>query len=160
MTPNTRRLARTRDLVERLIRSWPTAHHHAATIAADGWPLRGDTAGVRATGHTSSVEAAVIARTTGTGSGYRTADLVAEFAVLELQLEATADRMAVICDQLAGPPPPAARCSGGAGLDGALEWGRPDCDNFADGRPSYLGLCIACYNVRRRWFGRRREVAA
>lgn len=43
-----------------------------------------------------------------------------------------------------------ARCTGGGGARGALEWGRPDCREFA----IRAGLCSACYHCRRRWEAR------
>lgn len=51
------------------------------------------------------------------------------------------------------------RCNGGSGMAGAIDWGRPDCEELAasyqrvDGgwQPRYDGLCIACYHRRRRW---------
>jgi len=59
------------------------------------------------------------------------------------------------------------RCSGGAGLPGALEWGRPDCEENAavyvraDGGWSVRedGLCDACRMRRYRWRKGREQVA-
>ena len=42
------------------------------------------------------------------------------------------------------------RCTGGAGLQGALEWGRPDCTDLQE--PDRKGgLCMACRKRRDRW---------
>lgn len=44
----------------------------------------------------------------------------------------------------------AMRCSGGGDLQGALEWGRPDCTNITEpGRGT--GLCSSCRGRRERW---------
>lgn len=44
----------------------------------------------------------------------------------------------------------ALRCTGGAGLPGALDWGRPDCDNIAE--PDRKGgLCSRCRHARDKW---------
>jgi hypothetical protein len=51
------------------------------------------------------------------------------------------------------------RCSGGAGLEGSLEWGRADCHEIQEeGRRE--GLCMACRKRRDRWRAERsRKVA-
>lgn len=69
------------------------------------------------------------------------------------------------CGDLMGRPGAvgADRCHGGSSMPGAIEWGRPDCHELAatyprvDGGHSirYEGLCVACYNRRRRWLRRR-----
>jgi len=41
------------------------------------------------------------------------------------------------------------RCTGGKSEQGAIEWGRPDCENIA--APSRSGLCDACYKRKQRW---------
>lgn len=41
------------------------------------------------------------------------------------------------------------RCSGGGSMDGALDWGRPDCTNIGSSRRS--GLCDACWMRYARW---------
>lgn len=42
------------------------------------------------------------------------------------------------------------RCTGGAGMRGAIEWGRPDCDNIAE--PDRKGgLCSRCRHARDKW---------
>ena len=48
------------------------------------------------------------------------------------------------------------RCTGGAGLPGAIEWGRPDCTDVAEADRKG-GLCMACRKRRDRW---QRERAA
>lgn len=47
-----------------------------------------------------------------------------------------------------------ARCSGGVGHDGYLEWGRPDCDEMV-GEHSTSGIGDACRKRRDRWQARR-----
>ena len=50
------------------------------------------------------------------------------------------------------------RCTGGAGLQGALEWGRPDCDNIAEADRKG-GLCSRCRHARDRWTRERSQAA-
>jgi hypothetical protein len=55
-----------------------------------------------------------------------------------------------ICRQAIGEraPVPATRCADALhGREGAIEWGRPDCEEL----PSKAGLCGACYFRERRW---------
>lgn len=42
------------------------------------------------------------------------------------------------------------RCTGGAGMPGSLEWGRPECDDIAEA-DRRGGLCAACRKRRDRW---------
>ena len=49
------------------------------------------------------------------------------------------------------------RCTGGAGMDGALEWGDPLCGNVA--APDRKGLCYACDKRRQRTMTKRGEAA-
>lgn len=50
------------------------------------------------------------------------------------------------------------RCTGGASLDGALDWGRPDCDNISE--PDRKGgLCSRCRHARERWQRERAQAA-
>lgn len=132
------------------------ALRHAATVAADGWPLRADSAG-RSTSTTTSVEAAVIARTTGTGSGYLVADHVAALELLARQVATLVAEAIDHLEAIAPPPGLTPRCTGGMGLPGHEAWGDPTCRNVPDGRPSRAGMCDACWQRQRRW--QQREVA-
>jgi hypothetical protein len=38
-------------------------------------------------------------------------------------------------------------CSGGAGMDGAIEWGDPTCEQIVHA----TGLCASCWSAHRRW---------
>jgi len=153
MTRQTRSLTRSRDVIDRVVRRWPTSLAHAAAVTADGFPLRGETGGGRSSSTTTTVEAAALSRTSEPHAA-----LVAEFDGLVRRVAADVDRLDVITLLLTPPSGGATpRCSGGMGLDGAHEWGGP-CDRVQDGRPSRSGLCDACYMKSVRW-GQRAGVA-
>lgn len=51
------------------------------------------------------------------------------------------------CRKTIGQTMQAPRCTGGAGREGAIEWGRPDCWEV----PDRGALCVACYTREYRW---------
>lgn len=120
---------------------------HLAAVAPDGYPGGGD--GVRGSSELTSVERAVEAR-------LRAVD-AADYRIIlhahETASRAFHDGLAAI-DRHRRPDPgdtARLRCTGGMGLPGHLDWGKPDCTNIvADGRRS-AGLCDACRMRRQRW---------
>ena len=142
---------------------------HLRLITPDGYPTRGEGGGSRG-GVSRPVENMALNRTTGTGPGYRPADVAAE---ITRQLTIATMAVATIRDLCApwnrneGTEPPAPRCSG-SHLDGALVprsdggWHDPNCEKPAelyrreDGGYSLRrdGLCEACYGRRRRFLER------
>lgn len=150
--PSTKRLTAAARIVQLASGRWPAALAHAVTLADDGYP--GGGTGPSGKGAISDpTAAAVMRRTTGTGPGYRLGDEVQRAEELIAMIAEAGHDLLGICDRLMPAPTTTAswRCSGGAGLDGHLDWGRPTCENVADGRPSYAGLCVACYRRRRHW---------
>ena len=151
MTRPDRQLAALANLIDEARRRWPAARAHAVAIVADGYPTATTGGGGSKNQISDPTANAVVARTTGTGTGYRTADWVqaAEQAIRNASAEI--GMLLTIIDKLSPKPGVTPRCSGGAGLDGHLEWGDPTCTNVPDGRPSYHGMCNACYQRRARW---------
>jgi hypothetical protein len=139
-------------IVAELRKRTPQALAHAHSIVADGYPTLGGSGGHGGKNSISDPTAnAALNRTTGTGSGYRVADQV---QLLEHSLRIAAAALGdclTIVDRLQPRPGDTPRCSGGAGLDGHLEWGDPTCTRVPDGRPSRHGMCDACHNRRDRW---------
>jgi hypothetical protein len=149
----TRRLTNQAHAIEQLANNLrhrlPTALNHANTIAADGWPTTGNDFNVRSKNTIPDPTAnAVINRTGDTTS---IANLIHN---LNNHITIAATRLAealAIVDKLSPPPGTTPRCSGGAGLDGHLDWGDPTCTRIPDGRPSRHGMCDACYQRHQRW---------
>jgi len=156
---------RARYLLRQADRRVPVLADHLAAVCPDGYPGGGD----GGDGGMTATEAAVFARTRYT-----------EAADLALRLMGKLSNQAAIgasgvlyapqavvwhledllgvCDAWERPTAAekaAARCTGGVGLRGALEWGRPECDNIASRR----GLCDACRKREDRWARREQEVA-
>lgn len=126
---------------------------HAQTIIADGYPGGGgQDFNVRSKGGVSDPTAsAALSRTTGTGSGYLLSDIVQRLEQCVANAAAELGEALALVDRLSPPPGSTPRCSGGAGLDGHLDWGDPSCSNVPDGRPSRQGMCDACYQRLDRW---------
>lgn len=137
-----------------LRRRLPAALAHAAAITPDGYS-RGTTGSGRAPGVPDPVGNAVAART-GIGTPAAVADLTRILADVAVLL---GDALTIV-DSLAPAPGASPRCSGGAGLDGHLEWGDPACRNVPDGRPSRQGMCDSCYLRAYRWQTRVPSTAA
>jgi len=144
-------LAAIHHLVDEARRRWPAARAHAASIAADGHRRTTTGSGGSKGGISDPTANAAIARTTGTGTGYLVTDLVqaAEQAIRNAAGEL--GELLAIIDKLSPPPGDTPRCSGGAGIEGALEFGDPTCTRVPDGRPSRSGMCDACYQRYDRW---------
>ena len=140
-------------IVSELRKRTPQALAHAHNIVADGYPTLGGSGGGHGGKNTISdpTANAALNRTTGTGSGYRVADQVQLLEhSLRIAAAALGDALTIV-DRLQPRPGDTPRCSGGAGLDGHLEWGDPTCTRVPDGRPSRHGMCDACHNRRDRW---------
>lgn len=149
MTPRrlAAQLAAGHQLAEKFYAAAGPVLDHLAATAPDGYPGGGD--GVRGSAELTSVERAAEARLANRDAN--------DWRII-LHAHATATR--VFHDGLAAidrhrRPDPAdkerLRCTGGMGLPGHLEWGRPDCTNIvAEGRRS-AGLCDACRMRRQRW---------
>jgi len=148
-----RQLAALATIVAELRKRTPTAIAHARAIAADGYPGggKGDFNVRSKGGHSDPTANAALTRTTGTGPGYNLAD---QIQLLEQNIAIAAQALGeaiTVVDRLMPPPGVTPRCSGGAGLDGHLEWGDPGCTKVPDGRPSRQGMCDACYQRLDRW---------
>lgn len=107
-----------------------------ALQVADGWPHRGETAG-RGGATLSTVEAATIARTTGTGSGYGIAD---RHEAIAQALAVAAGQLHEVITLLRGQAPPVTaqlgdRCSGRVD---------PTCTELAASTSERGGLCARC----------------
>ena len=139
-------------IVTELRKRTPQALAHAHSIVADGYPTLGGSGGHGGKNAISDPTAnAALNRTTGTGAGYRVADQVQLLEqCLRIAAAALGDCLTIV-DRLQPRPGDTPRCSGGAGLDGHLEWGDPTCTRVPDGRPSRHGMCDACHNRRDRW---------
>ena len=139
-------------IVAELRKRTPQALAHAHSIVADGYPTLGGSGGHGGKNSISDPTAnAALNRTTGSGSGYRVADQVQLLEhSLRIAAAALGDALTIV-DRLQPRPGDTPRCSGGAGLDGHLEWGDPTCTRVPDGRPSRSGLCDACYQRQYRW---------
>ena len=139
-------------IVTELRKRTPQALAHAHSIVADGYPTLGGSGGHGGKNTISDPTAnAALNRTTGTGAGYRVADQVQLLEqCLRIAAAALGDCLTIV-DRLQPAPGATPRCSGGAGLDGHLEWGDPTCTRVPDGRPSRHGMCDACHNRRDRW---------
>lgn len=138
-------------LVDQLRTRTPGALAHARDLAADGWPTGGDS-NVRSKNAISDPTAnAALNNTTGTGPGYRIIDQVQRLEQLVATAAVTLGDALTIVDRLMPPPGATPRCSGGAGLDGHIEWADPSCVRVPDGRPGRRGMCDACYQRYDRW---------
>ena len=145
-------LAALHTIINELRKRTPVALAHARTVAADGYPtLTGGGSKGGKGGISDPTANAALTRTTGSGPGYHLADQVQLLEhSLRIAASALGDALAVV-DRLQPAPGATPRCSGGAGLDGHLDWGDPSCTNVPDGRPSRQGLCDACHHRRDRW---------
>jgi len=139
-------------IVTELRKRTPAALAHARAQAADGYPTLGGGGGPSLKYTISDPTAhAALARTTGQLTGSGVADRVQHLEqALRNAAAALGDALAIV-DRLQPAPGATPRCSGGAGLDGHLDWGDPTCTNVPDGRPSYHGMCNACAQRRYRW---------
>ena len=145
-------LAALNTIVAELRKRTPAALAHALAIAADGYPTLGGSGGHGGKNTISDPTAnAALNRTTGTGTGYRIGDQVQLLEQCLRNAAAALGDALTIVDRLQPAPGATPRCSGGAGLDGHLDWGDPRCTRVPDGRPSRSGLCDACYQRQYRW---------
>lgn len=136
-------------LISELRRRLPAAVAHATDLAADGWPAGGGQ-GPTGKGSISDPTAnAVMARTSARGGMSLTDSILQLEQAVATAAVGIGDALTVV-DRLQPRPGTTPRCSGGAGLDGSMDWGDPTCTNVPDGRPSYQGLCNACYQRKRR----------
>jgi hypothetical protein len=132
---NARHLARHAPTADREIRR--------AISASDGYPTTTSVSREPGTSELTSVEAAVERRLTiGHRNDRNLADMIAQAEQL------TARLVALVNSWLPNPERASSqRCSGGGSMPGAMQWGRPECDNIASRR----GLCDACYMRMQRW---------
>lgn len=150
-------LAATVTLISELRRRLPTAIAHAQAITADGYGSGGGGAKGKNTISDPTLSA-VIARDSN-GKRVSAPEAVALLEHNARQVAMHVSDMLTLVDRLMPAPAATPRCSGGAGLDGSMEWGDPTCTNVPDGRPSYRGLCNACYQRERRWSSEPRTAA-
>lgn len=135
-------------IVTELRRRTPAALANASNIVADGYPAGGSGGG---SGKNTISDPTARAALNRTGSPTHVADKI---AAIERSIATSAAQLAhalALIDSLLPSPGTTPRCSGGAGLDGHLDWGDPTCTNIPDGRPSYQGMCNACWQRQRRW---------
>lgn len=154
MTRINAQLAALNTLVVELRKRTPSALAHARTIAADGYPTLGASSGSGPSGKNNISDPtanAALSRTTGELTGSGLADRVQHLEQALRNAAAALGDALTIVDRLQPAPGATPRCSGGAGLTGALEWGDPTCVRVPDGRPSREGLCDACHHRRERW---------
>lgn len=139
-------------IIGELRKRTPAALSYARTVAADGYPTLGGRGGASGKNTISDPTArAALNRTTGTGPGYNIADQIQHLEqALRIAGGALGEAITIV-DRLLPPPTATPRCSGGAGLDGHLDWGDPTCTRVPDGRPSRHGMCDACYQRLDRW---------
>ena len=120
-------------------RTLPTTVLHLDTglrlTAATGWPTGGQG---RSGGHSDAVVGAVIARTTGTGPGYRPADIHAEL----IRALGTIDGAIDIIEQFARDWGQMIRAATSDLCTGAI---RPECSNVA---ADDTGLCLQCQAIQ------------
>lgn len=129
-------------IVTELRRRTPAALANASSIVADGYPAGGSGGG---SGKNTISDPTARAALNRTGSPTHVADKI---AAIERSIATSAAQLAhalALIDSLLPSPGTTPRCSGGAGLDGHLEWGDPTCTRIPDGRPSRQGMCDACY---------------
>lgn len=142
LQPDPKLLAAAR-LVENLATKLPHARHHIhqQINTIDGWRATGETdIKVQHTNELTPVETAAQQRL----------NLWQQLTDLETQARHLATIAANACnnaDHITGTRIETPRCTGGFGRDGAIQWGRPDCQDIR-GRGE---LCIACYHRERRW---------
>jgi hypothetical protein len=118
-----------------------------AVTAPDGYPGGGE--GVRGSSELTSVERAVEARLRDANAQ----DWQIILAAHQTATRAFHDGLAAI-DRHRRPDPTDTtrhRCTGGMGLPGHLNWGRPDCTNIVPDNRRNAGLCDACRMRRQRW---------
>lgn len=119
-------------------RNMPSQVMHVAaalrTVTPDGYPNGGDRTG--SSGPSDPTAGAALARTTGTGPGYRTADDWAELLHAIATMQAALDTIAALHQRYArAHSTPADRCSG------LID---PTCTRIRDGHPDHHGLCAPC----------------
>ena len=138
-----RRTDRIRHDLEHLTALLPAALARLAWQADQHDTLKSATTEPRVSGGGSTltkVEAAANQRTRATDQRDYIIGLI---AAAERGLELAVNE----CRKTIGQNPNTPRCTGGAGREGAIEWGRPDCWEV----PARGALCIACYTREYRW---------
>lgn len=146
--PSTRTiLATLPGLAEQAARVTPRALTQLARLMDehDGFPTRGDSVGGRSGSELTSVERAA-GSLLPLDRDHAALRRAVEDAYLALHRAVTiANRYLDRIDASA------LRCTGGAGMPGALEaWGRPDCQNISE--PDRKGgLCSRCRHARDKW---------
>lgn len=120
----------------------------------DGFPSRGEFVGGRTMSDTSSVERAALQLLVMPLQKDHD-----EITALVKDIEAKMKRVVSLSSRhLDRIDASTLRCTGGAGLPGAIEWGRPDCTDLQEADRKG-GLCMACRKRRDRW-QRERATAA
>lgn len=146
MTRLAQRLAIAQRLLEVLTVTAPQAERALGGRLADGYPTGND--GQRSTSDSTATERAVFARQSDANTW--SAMVTAASCVID-DLRA----LQRLVDQASATPASPAdkqrlRCSGGMGLRGFLDWGKPECENYSAPH-RHDGLCDACRVARHRW---------
>jgi hypothetical protein len=139
-----RALVTASDLVEALARKVPETQALllARLGAVDGWPGGSDEPKVAHSATSTPTEAAGAKRL----AIQRKLDAVWH---ARAQLIETVTQLSRLCDRALGPDQiiEVPRCDGGAGREGAIEWGKPDCTNVPKGRK----ICDRCRKAEQTW---------
>lgn len=119
---------------------------HDSDREHDGYPHTASGADRQRGGNAelNSVEAAASHRSNSTAAQHQLSTLIRHAVDVVGKIVTVVDRWAPAPERAT-----TARCSGGAGLPGNLQWGRADCDNIGTSRRK--GLCDSCYQRQRRW---------
>lgn len=107
--------------------------------AIDGYPVGTDSPKVTASSELTTVE----------NAAHQRIRLQEERMGIDIALNGITTALAELhraCDRIIGRQP-VARCTGGQGRSGSIEWGDANCWSI----PSRNGLCDACYQRERRW---------
>jgi hypothetical protein len=110
--------------------------------AVDGWPSGSDEPKVAHSASSAPTEAAGAKRLV---LAHRLNDL----ATAKANLVTAVTELSRLCDRVLGPEltVETPRCDGGAGREGAIEWGKPDCTNV----PKSRRICDRCRWAEYQW---------
>jgi hypothetical protein len=135
--------------LERLAYKLPVARARAKARAdaVDGWPERGESLGIRGTTDPDALTPTEAAASARLKQDQAMEDVESRVRAIVSAAE-VAERE---CDKITGGYVALPECTGGAGQDGAAEWGYTECRARPEpGRP----LCARCRKAKNRWANR------